>query len=62
MHGIVDVGAHATVQVLCGVHDALAAFGGPVLGDVDLSRTPASLHSSRHAACHIVTLMQSMSM
>ena len=36
VHGIVDVGAHPAVQVLRRVHDALPAFGRPVLGDVDL--------------------------
>ena len=62
MQRIVAVDAHAAVQVLRRVDDALAGLRGPELGDRDLRFGAAGPPASRHAACQVVSRIASVSM
>ena len=61
MDRVRDVGPHPTVQVLGGVHRALAALGGLPLGTPAASAASRPV-SKRQAAFWPVTRMASMSM
>ena len=62
MDRVADVGPHAPVEVLGGVHHPLAPFRRLPLGHGHARRPASRPVSRRQAACHRVTRMASMSM